>query len=56
MPHWGHAASLTYSATGARFAAIGEGGLVAMWRSDVMGAGGAGYADWAHQVRGAGPG
>ncbi|GFR41681.1 hypothetical protein Agub_g2427 [Astrephomene gubernaculifera] len=49
-PHWGHAAALSYSTpSGGRFAGIGEGGLVALWRADAMGPGGLGYADWTHQ-------
>lgn len=53
-PHWGHAAALRYSSPGGgRFVGIGEGGLVAMWRADVSGPGGLGYADWTHHVSGA---
>ncbi|KAG2488583.1 hypothetical protein HYH03_012902 [Edaphochlamys debaryana] len=52
-PHWGHAAALAYSTpSGGRFAGIGEGGLVALWRTDVMGPGGLGYADWTHHCVG----
>eukprot|EP00198_Chlamydomonas_reinhardtii_P002858 XP_001692194.1 predicted protein [Chlamydomonas reinhardtii] len=52
-PHWGHAAALRYSSPGGgRFVGIGEGGLVAMWRADVSGPGGLGYADWTHHCVG----
>ncbi|GLI71120.1 hypothetical protein VaNZ11_016189, partial [Volvox africanus] len=51
--HWGHVTALSYSTpSGGRFAGIGEGGLVAMWRTDVIGLGGLGYADWAHHCVG----
>jgi len=35
---------------GERFAAIGEGGLLATWRLDAPRRGGLGRADWAMQV------
>ncbi len=53
-PHWGYATALCFSAAGGgRFAGIGEGGTVALWRTDVLGLGGLGYADWTHHVSGA---
>ena len=55
-PHWDTAVALDYSRTGSHFAGLGEGGLVAVWRQDRIGAGGIGYADWAHHVRGEGGG
>ncbi|GIM04382.1 hypothetical protein Vretimale_8962, partial [Volvox reticuliferus] len=51
--HWGHVAALSYSTpSGGRFAGIGDCGLVAMWRTDVLGVGGLGYADWTHHCVG----
>lgn len=51
--NWSYAASVAYSASGSRFAAIGKGGWVAMWRHDAQWAntahGRVGCCDWAHQ-------
>ena len=51
-PHWDSAARIRYCRSGTRFAAIGEGGAVALWRQDVepIGAAGLRYADWVHHV------
>jgi hypothetical protein len=34
--HWGEPARLMFSRNGYRFGAVGEGGVVALWRSDCM--------------------
>jgi hypothetical protein len=34
--HWGEPARLVFSRNGYRFGAVGEGGVVALWRSDCM--------------------
>eukprot|EP00798_Chlamydomonas_sp_ICE-L_P019170 gene19170-25779_t len=49
-PNWESAVRIRYSRTGSRFAGIGEGGLVALWRPEVepFGSGGLRYADWTH--------
>jgi WD40 repeat protein len=51
--HWTYARSLAYSASGCRFAAIGKGGWVALWRHDAQWAntphGRVGCCDWTHQ-------
>ena len=59
LASWGRCAALRFSASGERFAAAGEGGVVATWRLDApRGAGGraadadgAACADWWHQVQ-----
>jgi hypothetical protein len=59
LANWGRCAALRFSANGERFAAAGEGGVVATWRLDARGAGaggrptdsdGAVCADWWQQV------
>lgn len=51
--NWSYATSVAYSDSGSRFAAIGKGGWVAMWRHDAQWAntahGRVGCCDWAHQ-------
>ena len=50
VAHWGGAAAIRYSRSGTRFGAVGEGGLVAIWRPDMASSAGIGYADWVHHV------
>jgi hypothetical protein len=46
-PHWGGPAALRFSRSGARFGAVGEGGLVGLWRQDMLSAlDGMGHAEW----------
>lgn len=51
--NWSYATSVAYSDSGSRFAAIGKGGWVAMWRHNAQWAntahGRVGCCDWAHQ-------
>ncbi len=55
LANWGCCAALRFSANGERFAAAGEGGVVATWRLDAPGrptdVDGAACADWWQQVR-----
>jgi hypothetical protein len=46
-PHWGSPAALRFSRSGGRFGAVGEGGLVGLWRQDFISAvDGLGHAEW----------
>jgi hypothetical protein len=47
-PHWGEPARVLFSRNGYRFGAVGEGGTVALWRSDCMDSVGGGWlgAGW----------
>jgi hypothetical protein len=46
-PHWGNPAAVRFSRSGARFGAVGEGGLVGLWRQDFISAvDGMGHAEW----------
>jgi hypothetical protein len=46
-PHWGGAVSLRFARSGARFGAVGAGGLAGLWRHDaVSAADGLGHAEW----------
>ena len=44
-------AQVEFAGCGDRFAAVGEGGLLATWRLDAPKRGALGRADWALQVR-----
>ena len=35
-PHWGEPVKMMFSRNGYRFGAVGEGGVVALWRSDMI--------------------
>lgn len=54
LANWGRCAALRFSATGERFAAVGEGGVVATWRLEAPPGGrgtdsdGAACSDWWH--------
>lgn len=54
--HWSYPMSIAYCDSGARFAAIGKGGWVALWRHDAQWAntahGRVGCCDWTHQCIG----
>lgn len=44
-------ARVVYARSGTRFAGVGEGGVVALWRQDLApSARGLGFADWVHHV------
>jgi WD40 repeat protein len=46
-PHWGNPAAVRFSRSGARFGAVGEGGLLGLWRQDFISAvDGMGHAEW----------
>eukprot|EP00775_Hariotina_reticulata_P013078 gene13078-13205_t len=46
-PHWGAPAAVRFSRSGGRFGAVGEGGLVGLWRQDFISAvDGLGHAEW----------
>jgi len=46
-PHWVGPAAVRFSRSGARFGAVGEGGLVGLWRQDFISAvDGMGHAEW----------
>eukprot|EP00878_Enallax_costatus_P031123 GHUV01033997.1.p2 GENE.GHUV01033997.1~~GHUV01033997.1.p2 ORF type:complete len:142 (-),score=17.50 GHUV01033997.1:318-743(-) len=46
-PHWGNPAALRFSRSGGRFGAVGDGGLVGLWRQDFISAvDGLGHAEW----------
>eukprot|EP00892_Ulva_mutabilis_P007076 jgi/Ulvmu1/4740/UM020_0024.1 len=51
--NWSYAMSVAYSDSGSRFAAVGKGGWLALWRHDAQWAntahGRVGCCDWAHQ-------
>ena len=53
VAHWGYATDIAFDATGKRFAAIGKGGWVCLWRYDAQWAdtphGRVGCCDWAHR-------
>jgi hypothetical protein len=45
-PHWGEPVRAMFSRNGYRFGAVGEGGVVALWRSDMVDAVSAAGAVW----------
>lgn len=55
LANWGKAAAVRFAPNGERFAAVGEGGVVATWRLDAPSRqadeDGHGCAEWWHQVR-----
>jgi hypothetical protein len=53
VAHWGYVTDITVNAAGTRFAAVGKGGWVCLWRLDAVWAdtvhGCVGCCDWAHR-------